>query len=51
VEGSIIKGKSSGGRSSAIGAGTSGKQGMAEALAEMTKRYAFSETLHNLASF
>lgn len=44
VEGSSIKGKSSGGRTNAIGAGTSGKQGMAEALAEMTKRYNFLDT-------
>ena len=41
VEGSSLKGKSCGGRSSAIGAASAaGKQGMADALAEMTKRYA-----------
>jgi hypothetical protein len=41
VEGSSLKGKSSGGRNTAIGArNTGGKQGMADALAEMTKRYA-----------
>jgi len=41
VEGSSLKGKSSGGRNNAIGArNTGGKQGMADALAEMTKRYA-----------
>lgn len=41
VEGSSLKGKSSSGRNTAIGAkNTGGKQGMADALAEMTKRYA-----------
>jgi len=40
VEGSSLKGKSSGGRNTAVGArNTGGKQGMADALAEMTKRY------------
>ncbi|XP_014518123.1 uncharacterized protein At4g04980 [Vigna radiata var. radiata] len=45
VEGSSIKGKSSGGRTNAIGAGTSGKQGMAEALAEMTKRSSYFQQI------
>jgi Wiskott-Aldrich syndrome protein len=41
VEGSSLKGKSSGGRNTSIGAKSNGgKQGMADALAEMTKRYA-----------
>ena len=44
VEGSSIKVKSSGGRTNAVGAGTSGKQGMADALAEMTKRYTLLDT-------
>ncbi|KAK7302744.1 hypothetical protein RJT34_13640 [Clitoria ternatea] len=42
VEGSSLRGKSSGGRANAIGAGsTGGKQGMADALAEMTKRSSY----------
>lgn len=42
VEGSSLKSKSFGGRTGAIGAGsTGGKQGMADALAEMAKRYSF----------
>jgi hypothetical protein len=42
VEGSNVDGKSSNGRKSAIGAcSAGGKQGLADALAEMTKRYAF----------
>ncbi|XP_020221527.1 uncharacterized protein At4g04980 [Cajanus cajan] len=45
VEGSSLKGKSSGGRTSAIGAGTSGKQGMADALAEMAKRSAYFQQI------
>ncbi|ESW20196.1 hypothetical protein PHAVU_006G188600 [Phaseolus vulgaris] len=45
VEGSNIKGKSSGGRTNAIGAGTSGKLGMADALAEMTKRSSYFQQI------
>ncbi|CAJ2648690.1 unnamed protein product [Trifolium pratense] len=42
VEGSSLKGKSSGGRNAAIGAKSNGgKQGMADALAEMTKRSSY----------
>lgn len=42
VEGSNLNGRSFGGRTNKIGAGsTGGKQGMADALAEMTKRYSF----------
>lgn len=39
VEGSSLDGKSSQGKRSKIGAPAGGKQGMADALAEMTKRF------------
>ncbi|TKY71664.1 hypothetical protein E2542_SST00396 [Spatholobus suberectus] len=46
VEGSSLKGKSSGGRTGAIGGGsTGGKQGMADALAEMTKRSSYFQQI------
>ncbi|XP_027338919.1 uncharacterized protein At4g04980-like [Abrus precatorius] len=46
VEGSSLKGKSSSGRSSEIRAGnTGGKQGMADALAEMTKRSSYFQRI------
>ncbi|XP_057433780.1 uncharacterized protein At4g04980-like isoform X2 [Lotus japonicus] len=46
VEGSSLRGKSSNGRTSAIGAGkTGGKQGMADALAEMTKRSSYFQQI------
>ncbi|KAA8519828.1 hypothetical protein F0562_014082 [Nyssa sinensis] len=46
VEGSSLDGKlSQGGRTSKIGASTSGKQGMADALAEMTKRSAYFQQI------
>jgi len=44
LEGSSLNGKSSAGKKGGIGGGgasSGGKQGMADALAEMTKRYAF----------
>lgn len=41
LEGSTSLGKNSQGRKSAIGGSTGGKQGMADALAEMTKRFYF----------
>ncbi|AES63765.2 hydroxyproline-rich glycoprotein family protein, putative [Medicago truncatula] len=46
VEGSSLKGKSSSGRNTAIGAkNTGGKQGMADALAEMTKRSSYFQQI------
>ncbi|CAI8591197.1 unnamed protein product [Vicia faba] len=46
VEGSSLKGKSSGGKNTAIGAKTNGgKQGMADALAEMTKRSSYFQQI------
>ncbi|XP_027348356.1 uncharacterized protein At4g04980-like [Abrus precatorius] len=46
VEGSSLPGKSSAGRKGAIGGGsTGGKQGMADALAEMTKRSSYFQQI------
>lgn len=46
LEGSSLKGKSSDGRTGAIGAGsTGGKQGMADALAEMAKRSSYFQQI------
>ncbi|KAK7412311.1 hypothetical protein VNO78_03764 [Psophocarpus tetragonolobus] len=46
VEGSSLKGKSSGGRTGAIGPGsTGGKLGMADALAEMAKRSSYFQQI------
>lgn len=47
VEGSSLNGKSSAGRKAAIGSGgcTGGKQGMADALAEMTKRSSYFQQI------
>ncbi|KAL2341927.1 hypothetical protein Fmac_009867 [Flemingia macrophylla] len=47
VEGSSLKGKSSGGRTRAIGAGTCGKQGMADALAEMARRSSYFQQIED----
>uniref|UniRef100_A0A0R0FWY3 Hydroxyproline-rich glycoprotein family protein n=1 Tax=Glycine max TaxID=3847 RepID=A0A0R0FWY3_SOYBN len=52
VEGSSLKGKSSGGRTSAIGAGsTGGKQGMADALAEMAKRSSYFQQIEDVQRY
>ncbi|KAJ7968508.1 putative Hydroxyproline-rich glycoprotein family protein [Quillaja saponaria] len=45
VEGSNLKSKSFTGRKGAIGSNTGGKQGMADALAEMTKRSAYYQQI------
>ncbi|WJX26582.1 hypothetical protein P8452_15484 [Trifolium repens] len=46
VEGSSLKGKSSGGRNTSMGAKSNGgKQGMADALAEMTKRSSYFQQI------
>ena len=45
VEGSPVQGKSSNGKKSGVGSSATGKQGMADALAEMTKRYVSHSTL------
>lgn len=45
VEGSSLQGKNSQGRTSAIGDSAGGKQGMADALAEMTKRSAYFQQI------
>ncbi|KAI4299336.1 hypothetical protein L6164_032805 [Bauhinia variegata] len=45
VEGSTLNGKSSGGRKSFVGASSGGKQGMADALAEMTKRSSYFQQI------
>ncbi|KAL6991023.1 hypothetical protein U1Q18_009146 [Sarracenia purpurea var. burkii] len=45
VEGSSLDGKSSQGKRNKIGAATGGKQGMADALAEMTKRSAYFQQI------
>ncbi|KAM1245564.1 hypothetical protein ACFX2J_036654 [Malus domestica] len=41
VKGSSLDGKASNGRKSGIGSSSGGKQGMADALAEITKRSAY----------
>uniref|UniRef100_A0A7N0V2S1 Hydroxyproline-rich glycoprotein family protein n=1 Tax=Kalanchoe fedtschenkoi TaxID=63787 RepID=A0A7N0V2S1_KALFE len=45
VEGSSLKGKSTQGRKSQVGGGANGKQGMADALAEITKRSAYFQQI------
>ncbi|XVF25847.1 hypothetical protein REPUB_Repub13aG0249200 [Reevesia pubescens] len=45
VEGCPVQGKSSNGKKSGVGCSPSGKQGMAEALAEMTKRSAYFQQI------
>ncbi|XWS12694.1 hypothetical protein CRYUN_Cryun37aG0112400 [Craigia yunnanensis] len=45
VEGSPVQGKSSNGKKSEVGSSASGKQGMADALAEMTKRSAYFQQI------
>ena len=52
LEGSSSQGKNSKGRKSAIGGSTGGKQGMADALAEMTKRFTFPDpqSYHTICS-
>ena len=47
VEGCPVQGKSSNGKKSGVGSSPSGKQGMADALAEMTKRCVSHSTLIN----
>jgi len=49
LEGSSLTGKSSAGKKGGVGgASTGGKQGMADALAEMTKRYEPSRKKYNI---
>ncbi|XVF27679.1 hypothetical protein REPUB_Repub14bG0129600 [Reevesia pubescens] len=45
VEGSPVQGKSSNGKKSGVGSEPSGKRGMADALAEMTKRSAYFQQI------
>ncbi|XP_022724319.1 uncharacterized protein At4g04980-like [Durio zibethinus] len=45
VEGCPVQGKSSNGKKSGVGSSSNGKQGMADALAEMTKRSAYFQQI------
>lgn len=51
MEGSGLEGKSSGRKGGKVSAPAGGKQGMADALAEMTKRQFSVLSFHNLCSY